>query len=58
MAILFPLVFVITVVIAKVIVLMYNYICLYVYNEKIKKLITKKDALQRELDEINDKKIN
>jgi len=55
-AILSPVVFIITVLIAKLFVLLYNYVCKRNYDKKIASLTIRKEALERELAQISGKK--
>ena len=55
-AILSPIVFIITVLVAKIFVLIYNYVCKRSYDKKIENLTVKKEALERELAKISGKK--
>ncbi len=51
-----PIIFVITVLIAKVFVFIYNFVCKRNYDNKIASLTAKKETLERELAKITGKK--
>jgi hypothetical protein len=53
-----PLVFIFTVLVAKLVIVVYNFVCKRLYDQKIDALMAKKQALEVELAKITGKKKN
>jgi hypothetical protein len=58
LAAMLPICFILTVLLVKVVILIYNKTQQSLYERRLKKLTDRQDALQRELANIKNKKIN